>query len=147
MIIPLVIFEKHQFISKLFFVGLPFLSFFLLTIIGFMNIAPLIILGPYQAIFHFMVISAVGLCLIGIFYFYFSMYEDTKIILNQVFKHSCLTQREIEIVSKIMQGLSNKEIGNILYIEESTVKQHMKNIFKKLNVKKRIELMAFALKK
>ena len=94
-----------------------------------------------------MVISATGLCILGIFYFYFSMYEDAKNIIDQFFKNSTLTQREIEIVSKITAGLSNKEIGKTLYIEESTVKKHVKNIFEKLNIKKRTELIAFALKK
>jgi len=146
MIIPLIIFDKHQFIIKVFFTTLPFLLFFILMTASFIYPAPIIDLGSYQSLFHFMVIAATGICLISIFYFYFSMYEVTKNILSQFFKQSSLTQREIEIVSKILEGCTNKDIGKSLYIEESTVKRHVKNIFKKLRVKKRTELMAFAMK-
>ena len=50
-------------------------------------------------------------------------------------------KREIEIVSEVMEGKSNSEIAETLYIEESTVKIHLKHIFKKLNVKRKTELM------
>ena len=90
---------------------------------------------------------ASGISLVAIIWFYASLYEETKLMFQQVLKTSSLTQRELEIVSKITEGLSNKRIGEQLFIEESTVKRHVKNIFKKLNLKKRTELMALALKK
>ena len=43
-----------------------------------------------------------------------------------------LTVREVEIVNKIADGLSNKEIASQLYIEEQTVKNHVHNILDKL---------------
>ena len=50
-----------------------------------------------------------------------------------------LTPREQEIVKLIYQGKSNKGIAETLFLSESTVKTHIYNIFRKLNVKNRIE--------
>ncbi len=57
-----------------------------------------------------------------------------------------LTPREAEIVDKIVQGLSNKEVGQIFSIREKTVKHHLTNIFTKLGVSSRLELAVFALR-
>jgi two-component system, NarL family, nitrate/nitrite response regulator NarL len=53
-----------------------------------------------------------------------------------------LTQRELEIVQLIHDGLSNKEIARRLYIELPTVKNHVHNILKKLGVPGRAEAAA-----
>ena len=50
-----------------------------------------------------------------------------------------LTSREIEIISAIRAGHSNKEIGAILSISEETVKRHLSNIFAKLGVSSQLE--------
>jgi len=51
-----------------------------------------------------------------------------------------LTEREREIVRLVLAGLSNREIGEQLYIAESTVKKHMSHIYEKLEVKNREQL-------
>jgi len=51
-----------------------------------------------------------------------------------------LTDREVEIVSLVAAGKSNKEIGGDLYITEGTVKNHLHRIMKKLGVGNRTEL-------
>jgi DNA-binding NarL/FixJ family response regulator len=48
-----------------------------------------------------------------------------------------LTDREIEVLHLIDRGLSNYEIGQRLYIEVATVKNHVHNILRKLDVKSR----------
>ena len=53
-----------------------------------------------------------------------------------------LTNREKEIVMELLKGHSNKEIGRNLFIEEGTVKQHLKIIFKKTNCKSRVNLIS-----
>ena len=53
-----------------------------------------------------------------------------------------LTNRELEILDLIDQGLSNKEIARRLTIEISTVKNHVHNILDKLNVSRRAEAAA-----
>lgn len=52
-----------------------------------------------------------------------------------------LSEREKEVVFFILEGLTNHEIGNKLFIEEKTVKFHLTSIFKKKNVKNRSELI------
>ncbi len=50
-----------------------------------------------------------------------------------------LTEREKEILNLMAKGYSNKEIGDVLFIAESTVKKHSSNIFEKLEVKRRTQ--------
>ncbi|HKS73181.1 MAG TPA: response regulator transcription factor [Terriglobales bacterium] len=55
-----------------------------------------------------------------------------------------LTPRELEIVSTVVEGYSNKEIAGYFKISEDTVKHHLSNIFDKLGVSTRLELALFA---
>jgi two-component system, NarL family, nitrate/nitrite response regulator NarL len=55
-----------------------------------------------------------------------------------------LTPRELEIVSAVVAGYSNKEIAEYFRISEDTVKHHLSNIFDKLGVSTRLELALFA---
>ncbi|WP_318247305.1 LuxR C-terminal-related transcriptional regulator [Halobacillus litoralis] len=55
-----------------------------------------------------------------------------------------LSERELEILTLIDYGLSNKQIGERLYLALSTVKGHNRNIFDKLGVKRRTEAVARA---
>jgi DNA-binding NarL/FixJ family response regulator len=55
-----------------------------------------------------------------------------------------LTSREIEIISAIKEGNSNREIAGKLAISEETVKRHLSNIYGKLGVSSRLELAVLA---
>ncbi len=55
-----------------------------------------------------------------------------------------LTSRELEVLSLLATGKSNKEIGVSLFIGETTVKSHLRNIFTKLNVLSRTEAISEA---
>jgi len=55
-----------------------------------------------------------------------------------------LTPRELEVVSAVVAGYSNKEIAEHFKISEDTVKHHLSNIFDKLGVSTRLELALFA---
>ncbi len=57
-----------------------------------------------------------------------------------------LSKREIEILCKIAHGLSNQAIADEMVIELSTVKSHLKNIYRKLNVESRTQAVALARK-
>jgi DNA-binding NarL/FixJ family response regulator len=50
-----------------------------------------------------------------------------------------LTARQREILSLVVEGLSNAEIGRRLYLSESTIKQHLRAAYKALNVSNRTE--------
>lgn len=56
-----------------------------------------------------------------------------------------LTKREMEILIKISKGLSNKEIGQELYISEKTVKNYISSLFRKINTDDRVKATIFAL--
>jgi DNA-binding NarL/FixJ family response regulator len=55
-----------------------------------------------------------------------------------------LTDREVEVLSLIGRGASNREIGQRLYIGEGTVKTHVGRIFSKLGVRDRAAAVVFA---
>jgi len=55
-----------------------------------------------------------------------------------------LSTRELEIVTKIVAGHSNREVGQHFSICERTVKHHLTNIFEKVGVSSRLELALFA---
>ncbi len=57
-----------------------------------------------------------------------------------------LTSREIEILQLIANGLTNKEIGEELFISHRTVDTHRTNMMKKLNLKNIAGLISFAIK-
>lgn len=55
-----------------------------------------------------------------------------------------LTSRELEILKYIVEGMSNKEIANALYISEKTVKNHITSLLRKLDVEDRTQAAVFA---
>ncbi|WNB90692.1 response regulator transcription factor [Bacillus sp. NEB1478] len=57
---------------------------------------------------------------------------------------SNLTDREQEVLIGLVEGLSNKEIAEKLYISDKTVKIHVSKIFKKLEVKSRSQAVIYA---
>jgi DNA-binding NarL/FixJ family response regulator len=55
-----------------------------------------------------------------------------------------LTEREIEVLDLVAQGLNNTEIGQVLVISRNTVKTHLRNILYKLNLDNRIQIATYA---
>ncbi len=74
--------------------------------------------------------------------------EFNRVTLHDKEKHldNNLTAREIEVLGLIAEGMINKEIARQLYISEKTVKNHVSNIFKKLNVSDRTQAAIYAFK-
>lgn len=52
-----------------------------------------------------------------------------------------LTDREIEVVALVAQGLPNKEIGSRLFLSEYTIKDHVKNVMRKMSAASRSEII------
>lgn len=57
-----------------------------------------------------------------------------------------LTKRELEILAQVASGMFNKEIAVNLNISERTVKNHISNIFKKIDVSDRTQAAVFAIR-
>jgi len=86
------------------------------------------------------------ICILGIKYFarsFESVFNKTSIEDN--LDHFCaeyaLTARQKEILKLVIDGCSNKEIGDQLHITEGTVKTHIYNIFKKTDVSNRNQII------
>lgn len=61
-------------------------------------------------------------------------------------KVASLTNRELEVLIQVANGMFNKEIATNLNISERTVKNHISNIFKKIEVSDRTQAAVFAIK-
>lgn len=61
------------------------------------------------------------------------------------FRSETLTEREVEIVSLIAEGLTNKAIGNKLFLSENTVKSHIHRVFAKLGCVSRADCVMIAI--
>jgi DNA-binding NarL/FixJ family response regulator len=59
-------------------------------------------------------------------------------------KESSLTEREKDVLLCLVKGMNNKEIAQNLFISDKTVKIHVSNIFKKLEVKSRSQVVIYA---
>lgn len=55
-----------------------------------------------------------------------------------------ITKRELEILTLIASGLSNREIAGQLFVSENTVKTHSSRLFEKLNAKRRTQAVQMA---
>ncbi len=66
-------------------------------------------------------------------------------MLREVLLKEGLSNRETEVAELVTQGLSNKEVANRLFVTEKTVKFHLTNIYKKMNVKSRAQLIVWCL--
>jgi two-component system, NarL family, nitrate/nitrite response regulator NarL len=62
----------------------------------------------------------------------------------EVAKIDSLTDREREVIALIGEGLKNKQVGERLFISETTVTHHLSSVFSKLEVSDRLELIIYA---
>lgn len=58
-----------------------------------------------------------------------------------------LTERELVILDHISEGLTNREIGEKLFLSEKTIKHHVSDILSKLGLSRRIEAAGFAIRR
>ena len=59
---------------------------------------------------------------------------------------SSLTQREVEVLALIAEGLKNRDIAEKLYISPRTVKVHVSNLFRKLGLSDRVQATRYAIR-
>jgi len=63
---------------------------------------------------------------------------------DEVSDYADLTRREVEILRLVSEGLSNAELARMIWVTEQTVKFHLSNIYRKLNVANRTEASRWA---
>lgn len=94
------------------------------------------------------------LAAIAIVFFIVGIYINKKSLHSESFPESEinfqkiealeLSTREYEVLIAIAKGLSNKEIGDKLFLSESTIKTHVSNLLVKLNAKRRTQAIQIA---
>ena len=73
------------------------------------------------------------------------LYSNKNIIATELDRFG-LSKREREIAGLVMQGLSNHEIANHLYICDQTVKDQLHHVFEKMKIHRRSQLAATVFK-
>ena len=71
--------------------------------------------------------------------------QKSNVTINQINQFNSLTRREKDVLLLVTQGENNKSIAEKLVVSEITVKSHLNNIFKKLNVSNRTQAVLLAM--
>ena len=71
--------------------------------------------------------------------------QKSNVTINQINQFNSLTRREKDVLLLVTQGENNKSIAEKLVVSEITVKCHLNNIFKKLNVSNRTQAVLLAM--
>jgi LuxR family transcriptional regulator, positive regulator of biofilm formation len=66
-------------------------------------------------------------------------------LLIEKLKEKGLSKREIEVCCEIIKGITAKQVGDMLFVTEKTIKFHLTNIHKKIGVRSRPELIVFCI--
>lgn len=74
------------------------------------------------------------------------VFQKKSDLLNEISDYN-LTEREIEVLLLLSQGLNYQEIGEKIFIAIDTVRHHIRNIYKKLHVHSQSEAVAKAIRK
>lgn len=94
---------------------------------------------------YFNVLFLLGSTSLAIYYgakYLFKREEYTYLELSKNFMRIAnISQREQEIIQLLVEGLSNKEIADSLFISQKTVKNHLYHIYRKLGINSRLQLM------
>ena len=57
-----------------------------------------------------------------------------------------LSEQELKVLQLLAEGLSNEEIGKLVYVSRETIKMHLKTLFQKLQVRNRTEAAVLAVR-
>lgn len=100
-----------------------------------------------ELIILFITLMGVGIGFILYRIIFNSRQDDTTTSLKNGPAISGISEREYDVLILMIDGKSNKEIGEALFIAESTVKTHVSNILTKLGAKRRAEDIKIAMEK
>lgn len=71
---------------------------------------------------------------------------EHEVLINSMRRGPGLTEREIEVLKGVAQGLSDKELALKLFLSEPTIKSHLRSIYQKLTLKNRAQATAYAIR-
>lgn len=97
-------------------------------------------IGGFFGPTFFLLVNLYGLILVSGDLF-LSDKEKKSLKLKQILSDHNITTREAEIVNLVIEGHNNKQISEMLYISEGTVKNYIYSIYKKLNINSRLKLI------
>ena len=105
-----------------------------------------IIIPPFWKTLWFKSIFLLFIILLIIFLYKKRIKKIKQIIqkeftLNQFYEKYNISEREKEVLELLVKGKTNREIEDILYISYHTVRVHVKNIYKKLNINNKTDLI------
>ncbi len=134
--------KKHRKILlrefALFFLTFTSYEFFMISVLGY----------GYRGLhlsLYYLVINLFPLIFLR--YFFDHYYGKTEMdarkrsLVDELFDKHNISKREREIISYICEGMSNKEIAWDLSISEQTVKHHVYNIYQKMGINSRVEMI------
>ncbi|WP_298756230.1 response regulator transcription factor [uncultured Psychroserpens sp.] len=105
-----------------------------------------IISGDLKSEFTIALIAVVFF-FVGVYLNKKSLHKSTKVLKeidHKKIEALDISKREYEVLVGISEGLSNKEIGDKLFVSESTIKTHVSNLLSKLNAKRRTQALQIA---
>ncbi len=66
-------------------------------------------------------------------------------MIQEIYIRNGLSKREAEVAELVSTGLSNKEVADKLFVTEKTIKFHLTNIYRKMNISSRTQLIVWSL--
>lgn len=66
-------------------------------------------------------------------------------MIQEIYIRNGLSKREAEVAEFVSRGLSNKEVADKLFVTEKTIKFHLTNIYRKMNISSRTQLIVWSL--
>lgn len=66
-------------------------------------------------------------------------------MIQEIYIKNGLSKREAEVAELVSTGLSNKEVADKLFVTEKTIKFHLTNIYRKMNISSRTQLIVWSL--
>ncbi|MBR5401414.1 MAG: helix-turn-helix transcriptional regulator [Treponema sp.] len=113
----------------------------IITVLAVLNLALAFVIKAVPFVF----IISVSVLIYHIFYrYYFSspMARTEKTLTQEFINDFSITKREQEIILSLLEGKSNKELADSLFVSEKTIESHLANIYRKVGVKNRLELFS-----
>lgn len=90
-------------------------------------------------------IILVSIIILALYYQYFfsnPIGTKDKKVTRKFIEDFHISKREVEILNELITGKTNRELADIFFVSEKTIEAHLRNIYKKVGVKNRLELFA-----